>query len=353
MPIIVDAQSLIEACTKSLQQAGVAADGAHQVALSLVLADARGLSSHGVSRMAIYTSSITDGVMAPDVEPEVVRDGPTTCVIDGHNGLGVPTAFAAMDLAIDKARNVGIGFAAVRRSNHFGMAGHIAERASRNGMIGYAATNGPSRMAPFGGATPVFGTSPFAYAIPTGNSRPILIDMATCVVARGKIIMAERAGEEIPTGWAVDAGGHPTTDPSKALEGAMVPFAGPKGSALAMLVEILTGILGGDTWAQGVGDMYKQDGSPSRTSHSVAALDIETMIGREDFNSNLADLISQMKLSPQAGSAEVFLPGERELRAQDYSMTTGIRLEGNVLSELNGLFAEQGIPELRPLIPAS
>ncbi len=348
MPITVDAELLTRTCTVSLQASGVSREHAEDIADSLVLADARGLSSHGVSRMAIYTASIRSGVMDSAAEPEVLRNSPATCLIDGHNGLGVPTAFSAMDLAIDKAEEVGFGFAVVRRSNHFGMAGHIADRAARQGMIGYAATNGPSRMAPFGGAVPVFGTSPFAYAIPTGGKRPILIDMATCVVARGKIIMAERAGEEIPEGWAVDSEGRTTTDPAAALAGAVLPFAGPKGSALAMLVEILTGVLGGDVWGQGVGDMYQQNGRPSGTSHCVAALDVETMIGHQEFDNNLADLISQMKLSPRSTENEVFLPGERELLAQEKALREGILLADDVVAELNELFDSQGIAPLGP-----
>ena len=202
-------------------------------------------------------------------------------------------------------------------------------------------------MAPFGGAVPVFGTSPFAFAVPNSTGYPILIDMATCVVARGKIIMAARAGEEIPEGWAVDSAGNPTTDPTAALAGSVLPFAGPKGSALAMLVEILTGILGGDVWGQRVGDMYKLDGEPSGTSHSVSALDIETIIGLNEFDSNLADLISQIKLSPKSSESQVFLPGEREFIAQERAMRTGVNLDDNVATELNELFNLQGIPPLK------
>lgn len=348
MPITVDANSLTSACTLSLQHSGVSLQHSRDIAYSLVLADARGLSSHGVSRMCIYTRSIQDGVMRADAEPEILRDSAATCLVDGHDGLGVPTAFVAMDKAIEKAQKVGFGFAVVRRSNHFGMAGHIAERASRLGLLGYAATNGPARMAPYGGADPVFGTSPFAYAIPTGTERPILVDMATCVVARGKIIMAQRAGEKIPEGWAVDAQGNPTTDPAAALSGSVLPFAGPKGSALAMVVEILTGVLGGDVWAQGVEDMYEENGKPSGTSHCVAALDIETLVDRTDFETNIADLISQMKLSAGSTDSQVFLPGERELLAQDEAFRSGVQLDSSTFSELNDLFASQGVECLSP-----
>lgn len=349
MPKRFDAQSLTNSCAEALTLSGVPETDASQVALSLVLADARGLSSHGVSRMAIYLASIKNGVMVPDAELEVVRSSPATLVLDAQNGLGVPSALTAMDMVIEKAGNLGVGFAAIRRSNHFGMAGHIADHAAQSGLLGYAATNGPSRMAPFGGSVPVFGTSPFAYAIPTGSENPILIDMATCVVARGKIIMAERAGEDIPEGWAVDSDGRSTTDPKLALAGSVLPFAGPKGSALAMLVEILTGILGGDSWAQGVGDLYKEDGQPTGTSHCVAALDIETMIGREDFNNNLADLISQMKLSAPSDSAQVLLPGERELTAQAHTWATGIPLEDNIVDELSTIFGRYGMSAPRPI----
>src|SRR5699024_466164 len=131
-----------------------------------------------------------------------------TLVLDGHSGLGVPNAHRAMDRVIDKAQEVGIALATIRRSNHFGMAGLIAERASERALIGYAASSGPSRIAPFRGARPVFGTSPFAVAVPTGTSVPIVVDMATSVVARAKIIMADRAGRASPRAgqWTRTAG---------------------------------------------------------------------------------------------------------------------------------------------------
>lgn len=343
-----DAAELTEACSTALTRIGVDEADAHDVARSLVLADARGLASHGTSRMAIYAQRLRVGKMDPRAKAEVVRETPATLVLDGHNGLGLPNAYRAMDRVIDKAQEVGIAFATIRRSNHFGMAGLIAERASERGLIGYAASNGPPRMAPFGGARPVFGTSPFAVAVPTGAGVPIVVDMATSVVARGKIIMADRAGESIPEGWAVDGGGRPTTDPHRALHGAVLPFAGPKGSAIAMMIEVLTGVMGGDRWARDVDDLYSDSSGVAGTSHCVAAIDIDAIIGREEFDANLADLIGQIKSDPQEPGSIVHLPGERELHAQEEALRTGITLSPHVVEELNELFASLDVAPLRP-----
>lgn len=347
-----EAEALIQACREALTRVDVEESDARDIARSLVLADARGLSSHGVSRMKVYTDRLRDGRIEPRATVDVLRETPGTLLLDGNNGLGVPIAYRAMDRVIEKAQHVGIAFATIRRSNHFGMAGLIAERASNQGLIGYAASNGPSRMPAFGASRPVFGTSPFACAIPTGSGSPILIDMATCVVARGKIIMAARAGEEIPEGWAVDADGRPTTDPHRALRGAVLPFAGPKGSAIATMIEVLTGVLGGDRWARDVEDLYGEDAGPSGTSHCVAALDIEALIGREEFDANVADLIAQIKSDPQDPGVPVHLPGEREQIAQEAALRHGVTLPVDVVEELNTLLASLDIPPVRPTTAA-
>lgn len=187
-------------------------------------------------------------------------------------------------------------------------------------------------------------------AIPTGAGAPIATDMATSVVARGKTIMAARAGESIPEGWAVDGEGHPTTDPQGALQGTVLPFAGPKGSAIAMMIELLTGVMGGDRWARDVDDLYSENSGVAGTSHCVAAIDIDAIIGRDEFEANLADLIGQIKSDPQQPGSTVHLPGEREQAAQEEALRTGIRLSPHVVDELNELFTSL---DLAPLPPAS
>lgn len=343
-----DPEQLTDSCRQALTRMGVEDDDALEVAKSLVLADTRGLASHGVSRMAIYMERLKTGKMEPVTRVDVLREAPSTLLLDGNNGLGVPVALRGMELVSRKAKKTGIAFATIRRSNHFGMAGHVAEAAVKHGLIGYASSNGAPRMPAYGAQKPVFGTSPFACAVPTGEGLPIIVDMATCVVARGKIIMAARAGENIPEGWALDEDGQPTTDPHAALKGSVLPFGGPKGSAIALLIEVFAGVLGGDTWGRGIQDLYDADAGPSGTSHTLMAIDLESFIGRQEFETNIGDLVEQMKDTPLYENSPVYFPGEREQMAEAHALREGVLLAPDVVDELNALFIPLDIAPLAP-----
>lgn len=316
------------------------------VAHSLATADARGLTSHGVSRMGIYARRLKEGAISPHSEVSILEERASTLLVDGRNSMGVPVALETMDHLIKMAKRTGIAMATVRNSNHFGMAGYIAEHANRHGMIGYAASNGPSRMPAYGGSTPVFGTSPFACSIPRGASDPIVVDMATCVVARGKIIVAARAGETIPEGWALDSEGNPTTDPHAALLGSVLPFAGPKGSAIALIIEVLAGVLSGTAWGTGVGDIYSDSSSPSRTSHTLAVIDIRAFGETEAFFDNLEDLVAQITVDAVDGQAGALLPGEREKGLERLALSDGLELSPEVAADLNQVLESVGVATL-------
>lgn len=337
----------------ALEELDMSRDDAHDVSHSLATADARGLTSHGVSRMEIYAKRLKDGVISPRSQVNILEERASTLLVDGGNGMGVPVALATMDQLIKMARRTGIAMGTVRNSNHFGMAGYIAEHANRHGMIGYAASNGPSRMPAYGGSTPVFGTSPFACSIPRENDDSILVDMATCVVARGKIIVAARAGERIPEGWALDSAGNPTTDPHAALLGSVLPFAGPKGSAIALTIEVLAGVLGGTAWGTGVGDIYSDSSSSSKTSHTLMAIDVSAFGNTETFFKNLEDLVAQITTETADGRPGALLPGQREKNLERLALSDGLELSPEVVADLNQVLGSAGIDALQQMHPTT
>lgn len=346
--VVYDFNEVMQRCTQALERVGVETRDAEDTAHSLVLADSRGLGSHGVSKLPLYVGRIQREKMEPQTRVDIVRERASSLLLDGNNGIGIPVGLRAMELVTQKALETGIAFATVRRSNHFGMAGFIAERANRSGLIGYAASNGPARMPAYGARNPVFGTSPFACAVPTGGSGPIIVDMATCVVARGKIRMAAQTGDTIPEGWALDENGQPTTDPHSALAGSVVPFAGPKGSAIALLIEIFSGVLGGLAWGRKIQDHHKQDVGASGISHSLMAVDIEAFAERHEFEANLADLVTQIKDDPVSSDSPVYLPGEREHMLHNDAVASGFTIPAVVVKEVNSVLRSLKVRPIEP-----
>jgi len=229
----IPADRLESFCTRVFRAAGLPEPDAALAAECLILANLRGIHSHGVSRLGTYARRIREGVVASDSTIEIVNDSPTALLVDGHNAMGTSVGRQVMGTCIDRARKSGNGFAAVRRSNHFGIGAFYTTLAAEQGLIGLTTSNAPASMVPFGGARPMLGTNPLSIAIPSARHPPLVLDMASSVVAQGKIILAKKQGEtEIPSGWAVDADGTDTTDPQAALAGSMLPFGGPKGYAI-------------------------------------------------------------------------------------------------------------------------
>ena len=245
-----------------LTRVGVPSDHAAMTANSLVEADQRGVHTHGLAYLPVYVQRLMAGGINPAPAIRLVSERPSTALIDGDNGLGQVVGVQAIQLAINKAREHGAGLVGVRNSNHFGAAAHYAMAAAREGMIGLAMSNIGPTMAPWGGITPCYGNNPISYAVPTGEAA-IVLDMATSVVSRGRISAAAARGETIPLGWACDREGRPTQDPNLALEGLLLPVGGYKGYGIALLIDILSGVLTGGAFGQGVGNL-EPFGEPGR-----------------------------------------------------------------------------------------
>jgi LDH2 family malate/lactate/ureidoglycolate dehydrogenase len=305
---------------------------------SIVAADLRGVKSHGTIRVPEYVRRVESGVMDPRAEARFVRDEGAVGLLDAGNGFGQAAAYKAMRRAIEKATAHGVGLVGVRNSNHFGIASYYAMTALEAGMIGVVMTNASPAINPFGTITPLLGTNPIAVAVPAGTEKPIVLDMSTSLVARGKIRFAALTGKEIPLGWATDANGEPTTDAQKALKGSLEPIGGVKGSGLSLLVDILCGILTNSCLTGEVKTIVDISG-PAKTGHIFGAIDIAHFIGLDLFKNNVDAVIQHIKSLPSKGGQEIFLPGEIEFNLAEKRVKEGIPLEDAVVQNLNALGA--------------
>jgi LDH2 family malate/lactate/ureidoglycolate dehydrogenase len=274
----------------------------------------------------------------------VVREDETTALLDGGNGLGQVAAHRAMSLAIQKARQFGTGLVLVRNTNHIGILAFYSVMAAQQGMVGVVLCNSAPSMSPWGGAEPFFGTNPLSIAIPGEGSDPIVLDMSSSIVARGKIRRAQRMKEPIPLGWALDENGQPTTDPDAALKGTLLPIGGPKGYGLAFMIDILTGMLSGSHYGPAVRSFHELSG-PTGIGVLTLALDIERFMPLAQFKERLASYTGSLRKVRRAkGVSRIYLPGEIELEKEKKSLEEGIELSDSTVRSLNQLLEKAKSP---------
>ncbi|MDY3280764.1 Ldh family oxidoreductase [Dysosmobacter sp.] len=330
---------LEEYCKNVLTASGVDEGCARTVARSLLDAELTGVSTHGVSRMGIYLQRLNAGLVSRENRICIVRESPSAVVIDAGNTLGAPSARFAMETCIRKAAETGCCFATVRNSNHFGTAAFYTRMAAERGMVGFACTNLTGKIAPYGSAEPFMGTDPISVAAPS-ETIPLVLDMTPSVVALGKLILAQKLGQPIPLGWALDREGNPTTDPAEGRKGSLIPIGGPKGSGLAIMVEVLSGVLSGAGCGPHLHDLYEFD-APQGVGHFLGAIDVSHFLDPAAFRSGLSQMVREIKgLRKAPGAEEILLPGERAARSAAAKQETGIDLPDPVYEEL----AELGRP---------
>ncbi|KAI9779555.1 MAG: hypothetical protein M1839_007364, partial [Geoglossum umbratile] len=242
---------------------GVPLENAAIVARCLVEADLRGIDTHGINRIPSYLERIREGVLNPKAFPELTQVTPVVAQVNGHNSFGFLGAHMGMARAIEMAKEFGIGMVSVKHSNHFGMATSYVLQAIEADMMSLVFTNSSPAMPPWGGIGKLMGTSPIACGAPAGKTRPFVLDMAPSLAARGKIYKALRRGEKIPNDWALDGEGKPTEDPASALKGVVQPIGGPKGSALAIMMDVFSGVLSGSAFAGQVTSPHDPSGQPT------------------------------------------------------------------------------------------
>lgn len=325
--------------------AGVPAEDAATVAEVLVEADLRGVESHGSTRVAGYLSMMKLGLLNPRPKVQVLRDTPALAMLEGDNGFGIVVAKRAMRTAMDKARAIGVACVTVRNVTHTGLVGFYPMMAAAEGLIGLAMNNGPKILPPFGGTTPTYATNPFAAAFP-GVGDPIVLDMATSVVAGGKLRLAAKKGVPIPPDWALDREGVPTTDPNEAIFHGFMQWAGGyKGFGLATVVEVLGGVLSGGLFGTDVPAMKSFGKEPLVTSAFYLAIDPGQFMPVEEFRGRVTRLVEMVKASDRArGVEEVYVAGEIEFRRKAERLRNGIPLSDVVRDELRALAADAGVP---------
>ncbi len=325
--------------------AGVPEKDAGVFSDSLVDADIHGTSTHGVSRLNIYTRRIQKGLIDPTAGITVDRTRGSVMAVDAGNGLGQVQAYRVLEMMIPMARTGGIAAATVRNSQHFGALSYYCNRAVREDMILFATTNAEPAMAPQGGYQAYFGTNPLAVSFPTGKGYPVKIDLSTSLVARGNIIAAKKKGEDIPQGWALDVEGNATTDAEKALMGTVLTMAGHKGYALALMVEVLSGVLSGAAFGSSIGSMYKDMERKQDVGHFFCLMDIGAFMDTGVFRERIDRMIDEIKACRRRrGVDEILIPGERSFRKARENLEKGIPVGEETIKEFGDLCHEFGMP---------
>ncbi|KAL2016345.1 hypothetical protein VTK56DRAFT_3857 [Thermocarpiscus australiensis] len=330
-----------------LEASGVRKNNAQIVAQGLVQADLRGVESHGINRIPSYLARIRNGVLDPNAEPEVTQVTPVVGQVDGRNGFGFCAAHLGMETAISMAQTFGIGMVSVKHSNHFGMSAWIVRQAIDAGMMCLVFTNSSPALPVWGGKSKLMGVSPIACGAPGGeHSIPFILDMAPSVAARGKIYKALRRGEKIPKEWALDEEGRPTDDPEKALRGVMLPMGGPKGSALAIMMDVFSGVLSGSAFAGGVTGPYDMS-KPGDVGHFLVALKPDLFMSLGEFKQRMDILYQRVVRSEKIDGVErIFFPGEIEHLTEIRRLKEGIPFVQSEIDTLNTEAERLGVARL-------
>jgi LDH2 family malate/lactate/ureidoglycolate dehydrogenase len=318
------------------------------VARCLVKADLRGVDTHGLQTLPHYLERVRRGLINPRPNLKVERVTPMAGSLDGQNAFGFVVATKGMAEAIEMAREFGVGVVSARRSTHFGAACNYALQAMDAGFIGIVFTNASRAMPPWGGREGLLGTSPIAVAAPAGLETPFDLDMSPAVAARGKIRRAARRGQQIPLGYALDAEGRQTTDPNVALDGGTVqPIGGPKGSALAMLMDVMGGVISGAAFGGDVRNHFEDYEAPQNVGHFIMAMKPDLFVSRDEYMKRMDTLVKRVHATPTAeGFDEVIMPGERERRLEATHRRTGFPLHAKEVAALQEAAAKAGLPQL-------
>ncbi|GLS47025.1 Ldh family oxidoreductase [Methylobacterium brachythecii] len=322
-----DAEHLV---ADALERCATSPGAAASVARALVAAEADGLKGHGLTRVPSYAAQVKAGKVVGDAVVGVEQPRPALLAIDAANGFAYPAIDAATERLPEIARSQGIAAAGIRRSHHCGAAGLPVEALAEKGLIALLFANTPAAMAPWGGRRAVFGTNPLAFACPLPGRAPIVVDLALSKVARGNIVGAKQRGETIPEGWALDAEGKPTTDATAALKGTMVPLGDAKGTALALMVELLAAGLVGARYADEASSFLDAEGGPPGTGQFLIAIATDTL--SPDALERFAVLAGSIE-----GQEGARLPGTRRLELRRRAAESGLAVSEALLTEIEAL----------------
>jgi len=337
------AERLLDLAARIARAHGMSAEDAHLLADTLVTAELWGHGSHGMLRLSWYMARVRSGAIDLNTRPEVIGEHRALIQMDGRDALGQRVALNAMQTAVARARAFGVGAVAVRHSNHFGTAAYFTRHAARQGCAALLFSNASPAMAPWGGRDKRVGNNPWSIAVPGGALGEVVLDIANTAVARGKIYLAAERGEPIPDHWALDAGGQPTARAEEALAGLLQPIAGHKGYGIALMIDLLAGVLTGSSFGQSVIGPYKPEGR-SGAGHFAIAIDISQLMPLDEFHARVACLVAEIRSSaPAEGSPGVFIPGELESLSKARLERSGIALPAATWSGLLDLAQGCGV----------
>ena len=299
-------------------------------------ADLRGIDTHGLNRLPSYLKRVRNGVLSATATPTITQVTPCVAQIDAHNAFGFVAAHIGMDFAISMAKTMGIGMVSIKHSNHFGMSAWIVQQAIDADMMSLVFTNSSPAMPTWGGREKMLGVSPIACGAPAGKEPPFILDMAPSVAARGKVYKALRRGEKIPEGWALDKDGRPTQEPKEALDGGvMLPMGGPKGSGLAVMMDVFSGVLSGSAFAGEVTGPY----DPSKkgdVGHFLVAIKPDLFMGLDEFKERMDYLYKRtVSCEKMEGVDRIYFPGEIEQLTRVKRLKDGIEYVEEEVNALN------------------
>lgn len=338
------ASDLRRFCADVLEAEGLTRPAAQTVADALVHADLRGVGSHGITRLPIYADRLRADIVNPRPNVRVERARGAAVLVDADNGMGAPATATAIDIGLEMLADHGAVTIGIRGCNHYGAGAFFAEQATAADAAIHLYSNAPPTMAPWGAVEPYFGTNPYTFGVPAASHPPVILDMASSVVARGKIIAASQRGEDIPPGWAIDQAGNDTTDAEAALRGSVLPFGGPKGSGIAMMADVMAGVMTGAAFGRGIGDLYTEMTRPQNTGASIQLIDVGVFQPADEFKRRMDRMIEEVKaMGARPGFDEVVVPGEIEARTAQRRHASGVPLGDDVIERLLATGAPHGI----------
>ena len=323
-----DAEAL---ATRALVACGTSQDNATSTARALVAADIDGQGGHGLSRLPAYAAQVKVGKIGGKAVPAFTRTRAGSIHVDAKGGFAYPALDIAIDVLPALALEAGVAAAGISASHHIGQAGRTVERLANAGLVALVVSNTPAAMAFAGGTKPMMGTNPLAFAAPIPGRAPLVIDLALSLVARAKIVAAQKAGKSIPADWATDASGQPTIDPAAGLAGALAPIGGPKGAALALMVEILCGALAGGRYGWEASSFLDDRGGSPAVGQMLLVFDTNAF-GGGGFSARMQGLVSAIESDPG-----VRIPGDRRLAARERAKTQGISISPELHTQIESL----------------
>jgi (2R)-3-sulfolactate dehydrogenase (NADP+) len=330
----VGLQALQALAERALARAGANPEMAAATARALAYADAHGLSSHGVARIPQYAAHLKNGRADGAALPNIAAAKGGAVLVDAGFGLAFAACALAVEEAVRRARDLGVAFAGVTNSHHFGVAGYHLEAVGAAALVGMAFGNSPAAMPAAGGTRPIFGTNPIAAIFPRARAAPLLIDLSLSEVARGKLMIAAKEGKPIPLGWALDKDGRPTTDPKAGLEGSMLALGGNKGAVLALIVELLVTALTGAAIGFEATSFFVEAGNRPRLGQAFLVIDPEALSGRAIYDERIEALVAAMTEEPT-----VRLPGQRRNELAAKAASDGVEIPSALQRQLDELAA--------------